>query len=260
MQKGGGVGVRRRVLRAVSAASDPRPAWVRSVKIAHAGGGIGGFAYTNSAEAFRQTIEGESGIVELDFMFTSDGVLVCEHGWKRNGRMPMSESEFLAQRIEGCFTPLTAEAAVKMFCECKRKLYLVVDSQEQDMAALHRELVGMFRNHGVRGRLKLRSVVPEFYFPEELTAIRSVYAYRDYAMSLYKQDMESLEDYGRMADFCKDNGVGVLIASRKRLADADAVAEIRKRGLVVATHTLNKKSQVKKYRDLGVEAYFTDFL
>lgn len=47
--------------------------------IAHAGGEIDGFSYTNSVEAVINSINNEFKYIELDISLTTDSQLVCMH-------------------------------------------------------------------------------------------------------------------------------------------------------------------------------------
>jgi glycerophosphoryl diester phosphodiesterase len=84
--------------------------------IAHGGGKIDGYIYTNALDALDFSYKQGARLFELDFIETSDGKLVAAHDWKHyktitnySGSVddvPLSEAEFLSQRIYGKFTPL----------------------------------------------------------------------------------------------------------------------------------------------------------
>ncbi len=243
----------------VRAVAAKAPVWARSGLISHAGGGIDKTAYTNSAEALAQTLESTHSVVEMDFMFTTDDVLVCEHGWKRNGRVPQSSEEFLSTRIAGRFTPMTAEAACDMLCNAKRDIDLVVDSQEKDIAKVHERLVALFRARGDAGEEFLHRVIPEIYHEPEYDAVHAVYPYENWTMSLYKKKMKKVGDFERMAEFCRDHGIGVLIMAKKRLSP-EVVSAVRAKGVSVAAHTVNTVEEQERYQAMGVVTFFTDYL
>ncbi|MDO5118235.1 MAG: hypothetical protein Q4D34_07090, partial [Eggerthellaceae bacterium] len=52
------------------------PVWGADGFIAHAGGGYEGEAYTNSREALTRSLQAGALAIEMDFMFTTDDVLV----------------------------------------------------------------------------------------------------------------------------------------------------------------------------------------
>ncbi len=107
----------------------------RNYYIAHAGGGIDGYTYTNSKEALLQSLDRGYKFIELDFSMTSDGQLVCAHGAsvfnkKTNGNkdsiniMPDLLS-FKQKRIDGKYSPMTAEELVEIMNQ--RDFVLLVD-------------------------------------------------------------------------------------------------------------------------------------
>lgn len=75
--------------------------------IAHAGGCIDGYKYTNSLEAVQNAIDKDIRYIELDLALTSDSQLVASHGWEGYmGDNTPSHEEFMSSRIFGRFTPL----------------------------------------------------------------------------------------------------------------------------------------------------------
>ena len=103
--------------------------------IAHSGGEIDGYVYTNSLEALQRATERGYRYIELDLSFTSDSVLVAAHSWeffnRITGNSHLEDSapsleQFTSQRIHGRYTPLTAEEINRYFME-HDSLYLVTD-------------------------------------------------------------------------------------------------------------------------------------
>jgi glycerophosphoryl diester phosphodiesterase len=74
--------------------------------IAHAGGEIAGFFYTNSKEALDANYALGRRVFEIDFEKTSDGAWVLAHDWE--GAIP-TKAEFLNNQIQGQFTALSLE-------------------------------------------------------------------------------------------------------------------------------------------------------
>jgi glycerophosphoryl diester phosphodiesterase len=69
--------------------------------IAHAGGQIDGYNYTNSLEALDLSYSKGCRMFELDLQLTSDNKIVAAHD-----PVFMTETEFMAQPILGKFTPM----------------------------------------------------------------------------------------------------------------------------------------------------------
>lgn len=102
--------------------------------IAHGGGGIDGYTYTNCKEALLGSLDKGYKFVELDFSLTSDSVLVCAHGPQvfnkiTGGNVSSTDmpnlKEFENSRILGEYTPLTAKEALHILIQ--RPFILLVD-------------------------------------------------------------------------------------------------------------------------------------
>lgn len=103
--------------------------------IAHAGGGIDGYTYTNSKEALLQSLNKGYKYIELDFCLTSDKHLVCAHGASVFNRITNGEHEvidvmpdlnsFKMRSIYGMYTPLTAQEVLEIMKD--RPFILLVD-------------------------------------------------------------------------------------------------------------------------------------
>lgn len=81
--------------------------------IAHAGGAIEGFVYTNSLEALQNSYNKGFRLFELDMVQTSDGIFVAAHDWEYwkkitqyNGTLPPTHKEFKSIKLHKKFTPL----------------------------------------------------------------------------------------------------------------------------------------------------------
>ena len=103
------------------------PVDLTEVFIAHAGGKINGYTYTNSLEALNLSYSMGCKLFELDIRETSDGVFVGAHDWTSFKNIsgyqgeknddPLSEQEFLTLRIHSAFTPINMTAINAWFAE-----------------------------------------------------------------------------------------------------------------------------------------------
>lgn len=103
--------------------------------IAHAGGAIDGYVYTNSLEAMENAAALGYRYIELDLQYTADSVLVAAHSWGDFNRItgfvhcgdtaPVLK-EFVARRIYGKYTPVTLNDINDFFTRHK-ELFLVTD-------------------------------------------------------------------------------------------------------------------------------------
>ena len=74
--------------------------------IAHAGGSVYRYMYSNSLEAVRNTLAHGFDFMELDLCITSDGELVAWHDWNFEWTYAPTHDEFMARKIYGLFTPI----------------------------------------------------------------------------------------------------------------------------------------------------------
>lgn len=74
--------------------------------IAHAGGCIQGYRYTNSLEAIQCAMSHDITFIELDLCITSDGELVAWHDWTFQWDGAPTYEEFMSHKIDDLFTPL----------------------------------------------------------------------------------------------------------------------------------------------------------
>jgi len=90
--------------------------------IAHAGGIIDGYIYTNSLEAMNANYEKGFRLFELDIHLTSDSELVALHNWDEwktmtgyNGEVPTTKEIFLKHKIHNKYQALDIESINQWF-------------------------------------------------------------------------------------------------------------------------------------------------
>lgn len=98
--------------------------------IAHAGGAIDGFYYTNSLEAVNYALGNGIRYIELDLAFTREDSLVASHSWMGcedivGDNLP-SYAEFINHKIYSRFTPLDY-ARIDSIMQSNPNLHLVTD-------------------------------------------------------------------------------------------------------------------------------------
>ncbi|MFQ5560780.1 MAG: sulfatase-like hydrolase/transferase, partial [Nitrospinota bacterium] len=101
--------------------------------IAHAGGGIDGYTYTNSLESLNASYDRGFRIFEIDFRKTSDGYYVGAHDWKLwskatgyLGKLPPDINTFRKYKLYGVFTPLDM-SKINTWFEVHQDAVLVTD-------------------------------------------------------------------------------------------------------------------------------------
>ncbi|MBQ8270454.1 MAG: hypothetical protein IJZ22_04515 [Bacteroidaceae bacterium] len=118
----------------LAACSSPVP-HAQPELIAHAGGEVDGFVYTNSREALEQSVAAGYRNIEFDLLFTADSILVAAHSWQEfneatgfahKGDTAPQYADFATRRIHGRYTPLSA-AEINDFFMADTTLLLVTD-------------------------------------------------------------------------------------------------------------------------------------
>lgn len=103
--------------------------------IAHGGGAIDGYLYTNSLEAIENAINKGFKYIELDLSLTADSFIVAAHDWDMFAQMTGYQSESgrppTLREFEGCmiydkYTPVTVEIIDSLF-SANPELVLVTD-------------------------------------------------------------------------------------------------------------------------------------
>lgn len=88
--------------------------------IAHGGGGVNGFTYTNSLESIKKAME-RYDYIEVDLLCTSDNHVVLKHNWEGE---TLSYSEFMSQKIYGYFTPIDLKTLLELAAGSEKKFIL----------------------------------------------------------------------------------------------------------------------------------------
>ncbi len=102
--------------------------------IAHAGGCINGYEYTNSLEAVENAVSNGVRFIELDLLMTSDDKLVTGHDWEffrqitnsKPSTEPLSFAEYRKKKIHDTLTPITMDI-IDSLMTVYPDLYLVTD-------------------------------------------------------------------------------------------------------------------------------------
>lgn len=212
--------------------------------IAHAGGAIQGYTYTDSADALHLAIANGFRLIEIDFIRTSDGHLVAAHDWKHwrkitgSARQQPTLEQFLRTPILGRFSPMSFEQVADIFAKNPR-LVLVTDKTD-DFEYLassfpdpDRLLVEVFKKEDLaRGRQAgLRHLMPS---------------------TLWGRD--------DMATLIQKHGVRFLAISTRQLAThAEAVKDFLDRGVCTYAFSTNQTTFVEAHLTKDLFGVYTDY-
>lgn len=233
------------------------------VVIAHAGGGIGGAAYTNSEQAMLFHLAAGVRVFEIDFSRTHDGVWVGTHDWalwkrqtRHEGRLPPTYDEFTASRLtvpgargaSAAYTGITI-AFLEKAVAAHGNIVIVTDTK-YDLGGLARAL---------RETKLFSRVYPQAYSPSDVDTLAGL-GYRKIILTVYKMDL------GQPANWLGD--VAALAGRLHALTvPLDFFAEHHQRltqlGVPVYVHgppaRINSRALHRRLRHMGVAGFYLDW-
>lgn len=231
------------------------PWYERSRLIYHAGGEVDGESYTNSREAIEQTLSRGDMILEMDFLFTSDGHLVCLHEWNNFYGMtqPCTLEKFQSLKIFGRFTTITAAEFIGYMREYP-DLYLVVDTKEKDPVSVVAELLRLCDYDADVAR---RFVI-QLYDAGVKAEMCGLYAFKDDNF-LFTAYIFGPSRVSEIMTLCREEGITVITAPYGAW-DKATVARFTENGFLVFEHTLNYTTMTDNALRRGVYGFYTDSL
>ena len=231
------------------------PAWARNSLVAHAGGRVKTIYKSNSVQALQQTLKSNVTSVEIDFAWTSDHRLVCAHDFTdfKTG-IPLLDN-FLNNLFSKKYKRMTAETALKMLSD-SGKLYLLVDTKEENEAEVYREILRILTEMGRQDYME--KVVPQFFSKEQYEQIKEIYPFKEWIFAIYKiQDEEFTPEVAAdIAHFCGENHLTVAI-SQKRATD-QLISLLHSEHVYIIVHTVNNGGVWNTLFKKGVRSIYTD--
>lgn len=229
--------------------------YYRSRMIYHACGGIDGLSYTNSLEALEQTLAQNRRLVEADFLYTSDGALICQHDWEKilGSDSALSLAEFEASSIYGKYTPLTAEKLID-FMRQYEDMYLIIDAKDDDCVSVVRDLLQLCgEDSGIAGRF-----VIQLYDRGYKAQMLELYPFENdqFLFTAYKFDPQR---YAEIMEICYDEQISVVTVQSSKW-DAETIRYFCEKGFLVFEHTVNRLDYVEYAVERGVYGFYTDFM
>jgi len=136
--------------------------------VMHASGGYEGQKYLNSVESFDYHISQGNTLFEIDFLYTSDGQIVCSHGFENIGGYSLSNKptyeQFKQSLVNGKYKPLLIDHIVKKI-KINPQVKIIFDSKESDKVKIFSELYDILLEQG---------------FNPARNLILQIYNYQDY--------------------------------------------------------------------------------
>lgn len=229
--------------------------WYQDTRlIYHAGGAVDGFAYTNSKEALENTLANGNTVVEIDFLFTLDGSLICAHTWEDLYALePLTLKEVQDVGIYRKYTPMTAEELIGYMKE-NPDLVVIVDTKEEQPLTVMEELVRLSN----REETILNRFVIQLYDRGMKQEVLEIYPFHDenFLFTAYEFGSERVEE---IMQLCYEENIRVVTVVYYSWSQ-EVVDFFREKGIVIFEHTVNDAYEAKDIIASGVQGVYTDFL
>ncbi|AFS77251.1 glycerophosphoryl diester phosphodiesterase [Gottschalkia acidurici 9a] len=218
--------------------------------VAHAGGSIYGFKYTNSLEALEESYKNGFNLIEIDFEWTSDGKVVAIHDWDSMAkRMLMSESkvyslyEFKNSKVFQDLTLMDLDDLAK-WLETKKDVSIITDMKKDNIEFL--KLISQdYKN--IQDQ-----IIPQVYSQGEYFPVKDM-GYKDIILTLYKENINDDE----VLEFVKGNTVFAVTMPIER-GYSDLPMKLKHINVNTYAHTVNDFYIFEELSKNGVTGIYTD--
>lgn len=257
-------------LAAMLGISMAKPVWAADWQsgnplVAHALGEVDGKIETNSKEAFIQAWENGFRVVEGDFTYTSDGILVVRHDFEKNGsytrlEIPteqdrvMDSQTYLSTPAVYTLTPMRAVDLLYLMAEYP-DMYLVTDTKDTDKKTVQRQFNDLKTiAYNIEHPEVLNRIIPQLYNKEMIGWVREIYPFENWIFTLYLYQNPNYDD---IASYCVSQGIQTVTLHVDRATKAN-VSKLKAKGLKVYAHTTNRYLTMQTLLAAGVDGIYTD--
>ena len=219
--------------------------------IAHAGGAVYGYRFTNSLEALDRAYAAGFRFIELDFQRTSDGAIVLIHDWKSMSARLLGEAgqrsleEFRAAEALAGLTLLDLDGLLS-WMEAHPDCAIITDVKNGDT----RPMLSDIRE--AAGDLAAR-FLPQAYSYEEVLALEED-GWERVILTLY----HTVTSPDELRSFLEEHPLWAVTMSEAKITEALAAA-VAESGTALYCHTINSLDFVDAWRDKGLTGVYTDY-
>ncbi|MBT5827803.1 MAG: hypothetical protein HOH73_02885 [Alphaproteobacteria bacterium] len=221
--------------------------------IAHACGGIENISYSNSLEALNLAYENGHRYIEFDINHTTDGEYVLLHDWQKtrdkifNKKGRASLAEFKADNMINNYQQLTL-AEILIWFKKHPDCYIVSDTKDVTPA----EFLAFVKK--TEPQLIERIIVQIYYFSQYQKAI--IYHPKAIIFGAYHNEYSETE----IIEFLKYNPCAAISMTQDKAENNFAFLVKKELNLPTITFTINDIETEKKFQNLAIDFFFTDFL
>lgn len=235
--------------------------WTETVPpyIAHAFGGVDGYTYTNSREAFLANYELGQRVFEVDFNLGEDGVLIASHteeDWRRmtGSDQPYTSDNFRQEPLYGLYEPLTAAEVIELLAEYP-DICLVTDTKDQVQDKVMLAFAQLVYCAKQTNPAVLDRIIPQIYNEEMLSWISAIHPFRSVIYTLYATSWSPES----VLNFCMNSGVRFITVPVDQITP-ETIRLWDTLDIRTAVHTVNDAEQAEALFEMGVDLIYTDFL
>ena len=219
--------------------------------VAHAGGAIYGYRFTNSLEALDKAYASGFRFAELDFERTTDGEIVLIHDWKSMCARLLGEAgqrsleEFRAADTLAGLTLLDLDALL-IWMEAHPDCTVITDIKEGDtlsMLAVIRERAGDMAER----------LIPQAYSYEEVLALEEA-GWERVILTFYHAVARPEE----LRAFLSEHALWAVTMSEAKITE-ELAAAVAESGTALYCHAINRLDFVDTWRDKGLTGIYTDY-
>lgn len=242
-----------------------RPYYEKYHHIAHALGAIEGLEYSNSKEALDRSYSKGIRLLEVDFLYTSDGHLVCRHNWNQKLEDGFSKKNipdyetFMASKIKGVYTTLDIESIIQ-FAMDHPDVYFVTDikSYKFDICEALKVIEETADEMGYTDLDK--QFIVQVYNYEDYKRIIEEFSFENYIFTLYRmKDKLEENSIDEIVDFCLENDIKVVTLPQ-RYSTKEICGQFKENNIHVYAYTINSRRTWVKIKLAGVDGIYSDYI
>lgn len=220
--------------------------------IMHAGGGDleNELTYLNSIDMFEYYYNQGIRYFEYDFMYSSDNLLIGIHKWEDYFDNIITYEEYNNFLFNGLYKGITIYD-IETLLSNYDDIYIILDTKETDVIDVYEDILDLVSPQYIS------RIIPQIYNCSMYYELENIYDFDNYIFTLYK----TLESNKTILNFIKDKeDIKVVTISTVRFVTPYFINKVKDYGKEVYIHTINDFYLLKFYQELGIEAFYSDYL
>jgi len=226
--------------------------------VAHAGGAISGYVYSNALEALEESAAYGITYMEIDFMPTTDGKIVLTHVWQNMpNRIPgapdhiVSHAEFMSYRLFNRYTTMDLPMLIA-FLDEHPDVRIITDTKDgYDAYTALYAIAEQYPEY-------INRFIAQAYRFEHVPRLRAL-GFEDVIVTLYLMPTELFETPEEIARLAEEHAVYAIAIQEYGLtpefAERLGVWDIR-----FFAHTVNSPARAEELREMGFYGIYTSHL